>query len=387
MTHRTQWTTLALIASMIAALFVQGLAEAAKQEIETFDELKAAVRELWKGQHVEEAILLLRTGLQLFPDRSFEITSSLINMNLGTDRVEHCFDLFEYGHERGHYYPIYTKSGPLTPYLENHRFQAIVQRNRTLIAEAEKHTERQLRVNVPEDKGADHSLPLIIVLHGWSGNIGGVDRVWWPEGERGPFIVAYLQSSQIVGKNMFGWDDVSRARQDVREAYDELTSAYPVDPTSVVIAGFSQGGGVAIDVAINNVVPVAGFVAHCPGGGLTEGVSLDAVQSAASRGLRGTILTGQIDHSRDEQELLVGLFDQASLVHRYVTIPNLGHWYPDDFAERLDAAVAHILSREGATKRTDGERVSGRSGTIESASRSTSWLVVAESRSEGTGPE
>ena len=341
MLYRNALFVLLAMATLLAPAS-PGLAVDVERRFETYAEFHAAVLELWVGEKPDDAIRLFRTGLELFPDRSFEITFSLINMNLSIARVEDCFELFEFGHTRGFYFPIYTKSGPFAAHLETPRFQTIVQRNRTLIAEAEKSTQKQLRVIAPTPIDAGSSYPLLIVLHGWSGKLDTIEKTWEPVGKGDSIIVAYLQSSQIVGMGMFGWDDLERARRDIKETFEQLVSEYPVDPDKTVIAGFSQGGRTAIDMAVNNVIPAAGFVAHCPGGGLTESVSLDDVQSAAGRGLRGTILTGKIDHSRDEQEQLVAILEQGSLDYRYVTIPDLGHWYPNDFASHLDAAIAHI---------------------------------------------
>ncbi len=335
-----------LILATVMSSAAPGLAEDVQQEFESYDELRAAVVDLWNDNKVDEAISSYHAGLQRFADHSFEITSSLINMNLSAGRFEACFELFEFGHEHGHYYPIYSESGPFADFLETPRFQAILERNQTLIAAAEKNTQKQLRVSVPNHNNADSKYPLMIVLHGWSGRIDQVARFWWPENSEHSSVVAYLQSSQIVGKGMFGWDDLERARQDVQEAYEELVTEYPVDRSRVVIAGFSQGGRVAIDAAVNKVIPVAGFVVHCPGGGLTKSISVDGVRFAAQRGLRGTILTGKIDHSRAEQEQLVELFKKGKLIHRYETIPELGHWYPEDFAIHLDAAISHIFTAE-----------------------------------------
>ena len=33
---------------------------------------------------------------------------------------------------------------------------------------------------------------------------------------------------------------------------------------------------------------------------------------------------------------------EEGLPYEFSVTPNIGHWYPDDFAERLDRAIAHI---------------------------------------------
>jgi len=40
------------------------------------------------------------------------------------------------------------------------------------------------------------------------------------------------------------------------------------------------------------------------------------------------------------------MMKRAGIPLELFLLPNLGHWYPDGFAERLDHAVAHVWAGE-----------------------------------------
>jgi predicted esterase len=121
-----------------------------------------------------------------------------------------------------------------------------------------------------------------------------------------------------------------------------LVGEYPVDTKQVIIGGFSQGGQMALDIAINNIIPTIGFVALKPGGDIPDDFNLEAVKRAVKQGLRGSIITGEKDHSLADQEKMVKIFEQAKLPHRFIINKDQGHWFTKDFPQQLEDAINHI---------------------------------------------
>jgi hypothetical protein len=65
------------------------------------------------------------------------------------------------------------------------------------------------------------------------------------------------------------------------------------------LSGVSSGGIAALEVVLANDFPVAGFVALCPG--RTDSFTASEVARARDRGVRGTILTTEMDLSLQVQ--------------------------------------------------------------------------------------
>ncbi len=96
----------------------------------------------------------------------------------------------------------------------------------------------------------------------------------------------------------------------------------------------------SIDVALKAAVPVEGFVALCPV--KPEDFAIEPAREAASRGVRGVIITGDSDFAFAEQQEMNAAFDSAGLPCSMRVTFDLGHWFPNDFETQLAAAIAHI---------------------------------------------
>jgi phospholipase/carboxylesterase len=117
--------------------------------------------------------------------------------------------------------------------------------------------------------------PTIVLLHGWGASAhdllglapilhGGGALVLCPQGP-----VAFEIARGVLG---FGWWPITQAREiDAREFdearrlvrgfLDEAVKRYPIDRRKIVLAGFSQGGVMAYDLALSDPARFAGLVA------------------------------------------------------------------------------------------------------------------------------
>jgi hypothetical protein len=69
----------------------------------------------------------------------------------------------------------------------------------------------------------------------------------------------------------------------------------------------------------------------------------ETARPAARRGVRGWLITGDRDAAQQAVELLHAQLLDAGLECRIDVIPGLGHTFPDDFGERLKAALPFLL--------------------------------------------
>jgi len=188
---------------------------------------------------------------------------------------------------------------------------------------------------------------LVLVLHGGYNCILHAKILWKADQLKElieDYIFAFLQSSQVFEANCHNWDNLETARSDIKELYSEIIKKYPIDTNRVIMPGMSQGGQMAINAAINNIIPVRGFLACCPSkpGSLNK----EAVKQAVQRGIRGTILAGERDITLlAEAKEINALFKEMNLEHRFIVIPGMGHSIPPNSTEHFQAAAAHILER------------------------------------------
>ena len=155
------------------------------------------------------------------------------------------------------------------------------------------------------------------------------------------FIVAFPQSTQLVAMDGYNWtEDIHLSLIEIREAYEQVLSEYPVDQDHIFVGGFSSGGVAALDVVLNATLPVRGFVVLCPA--MPVDFSQELVREALARGVRGTLLTTEMDGRVDQKRQMADIMKEVGLPLEFHITPDIGHWYPEDLAARIDGAIAHI---------------------------------------------
>ena len=105
--------------------------------------------------------------------------------------------------------------------------------------------------------------PTIFAMHGWGSNAMDLQGLA-PYVADGRFLVICPQGSfevEIGAINGYGWyqmrpgsqpdpEKVDAAVDELRGFLDEASARYPVDPKKIVVAGFSQGGMMAYNLAM-----------------------------------------------------------------------------------------------------------------------------------------
>ena len=165
---------------------------------------------------------------------------------------------------------------------------------------------------------------------------------WWRAATELGLVVCLPRSTRVQAEGHPCWDDDMAAARDVAVAVETAMSAHPVPGGSLILAGASQGGVRAIEMALLGEPPAGAFI------GIVAGVAdpdlLEGhVDEAVARGLRGWLLTGERDAARQAVELLHHQLTEAGMECRLDVVPGLGHAFPEDFPQRLRAALRSLL--------------------------------------------
>jgi predicted esterase len=317
--------------------------DATPMEFATYADMRARMGELYREQRFAEAAAVLEFGLSRFPDHLMANAYNLALVYGHLARVEDGLKVLEQALDQG----VWFRAGAFDPaewdpYRELPGFAQVQTRSAEMLAEARKAAKPERLVVTPAGYDPQRRYPLFIALHGGGENIAQFKDNWTSPLMQSAFIVAYLQSSLLIAPDGYNWtEDLDVTRREVREAYDQILREYPIDPSRTIIGGFSSGGVASLEVAFGNTIPVAGFIVLCPA--KPEGVTTDVIAAARARGLRGTLITTEMDNRIEDQKALAAMFAAAGLDCVFEVTPNIGHWYPDDLAERIDRGIEHIL--------------------------------------------
>lgn len=145
--------------------------------------------------------------------------------------------------------------------------------------------ERSYRLHAPKSLRTTERAPLVLVLHGASGNAGRVElRYHWDSlSDTDGFFVVYPQGVRDQWNASLapgGVDDV----RFITALIDHLTGTLPVDPQRVYVAGMSNGGFMTYRLACalpDRIAAIAPVEAANPGCRPSRAVSMVAVHGLA----------------------------------------------------------------------------------------------------------
>lgn len=290
----------------------------------------------------KEAIVLLEALLEEYPGKLHEIAWGLAYDYCLDGDHEKALDMFEHAQKNNVFLPEYQAYNLWEPLESFERFKGIKEVNLRMRDEAQATAKPVVEVLTPVDYSDNETYLLFIVLHGLADGNEIMMRRWTSETLSQRYIVAYMQSSQVVRTGGYGWDDVPLAEKEIKQMYESVVQQYPVDPAKTIIGGFSQGGQMALYVAFNRVIPVKGFSVLCPAGDIPLDLTEEKIADALTQGLKGTIITGDKDPSLKEQMDLATMLYDANFSLGFDVVAGEYHWFPANFGPHLDTAVADI---------------------------------------------
>jgi dienelactone hydrolase len=199
----------------------------------------------------------------------------------------------------------------------------------------------------PPVEGTATPYPLLLALHGNGSSPDNEREDWGTAAEEG-WLVAAPQSAQMLwaGADSSVWTDHETAAREIQAHYDQVSRENPLDPTRLVLAGFSMGGEIALWLALRGEFTARGFVLVGPGGGDIDNPEAwrPLIESAAPRNLRGVIFLGEADNAipHDHIQTISDLLNEGGIPCRLVRMPDIRHEFPADFGERLAEALRWV---------------------------------------------
>jgi len=279
-----------------------------------------------------------------YEENLFELMIDESRIYTRTNNSDSCIKLIKRAIEKEYPFPLHWPSFDL---LRSHpEYESLNNLNAKLLQEAKENSKFKYEVHLPKSYDSTKKHPLFFCLHGdgFHCNIKNISWYWKPDAllEKG-YIVVYPQSSQMYFHNSFGWlRDPALSRKELKACYEQLLLDYSIDETCVIIGGFSGGSTTSINIAFENTIPIKGAIALCPGDYL-DSIGLEDTKRVAERKTKIVILEGDKDTDPVVQHILK-LFKEVGLAYEYHINKGIGHWYPEDLAEKTLKAVEFITS-------------------------------------------
>jgi len=314
----------------------------------SFEELQAQMFDLFYARDLAGALAVAESASRLYPDRLPKTAywKACILSLMG--RPEEAVSALAQGLAKGAWWsPIMLNRDPdLEAARTLPQMAEVLAETDQRWRAAQVHSKQQTFILDPRDRtaastGHDGALPpLMLALHWYTGTGPEFIERFRSAADDLGFLLASAQSSQMCAKGQYCWDDQALGEAEVTQALASLRASHRFDADSIVLAGASQGGRLAI--ALSLALPLCGFIAVAPA---IRGVEEFAahVESAAERGVKGYMITGERDHFLAGAEDLQRFLVSNGVSCRTEVVAGMPHTFPKDFPERLARAARFVI--------------------------------------------
>jgi predicted esterase len=311
----------------------------------TFSEVVTEFFELYGKQAYADALALVEASMPAFPERRTELTTWRMCMQSRLGRTEDAVQTLSKAIETSTYWwrsEALHKDPYLATLQDIPEYQYLVAICETRQAKALKHSRPERLVFAPKKAGTK-KLPLLITFHGWGANAELEAPHWQGLADQG-WLVAVTRSSQQIADGLYVWDDLKRTQREAKAHYKALCRDFPVDPERVVLAGFSQGGGRALWLALTRAIPARGFIGLGPY--LDEIDTLAPTLPPQVASLRAYLIAGAEEQDEGMFAKIEALCASRDVPFCQETLPAIGHEYPPDFAPILRRALTFVFESQ-----------------------------------------
>jgi predicted esterase len=181
--------------------------------------------------------------------------------------------------------------------------------------------------------------PLIVALHGYGSSPADMLPAFRALADATGAVLALPQALKPHGAG-YDWVSTDQAEVVVLGAIESARKRAPFDPRQIVLAGFSQGAGMAMRVALRHPDRVRGVLAMA---GYHDERLVPGPNAERARRLRVALLVGGDDdyaasNREAEQRLRAARFPVLLRV-----FPNVGHRLPPNAIAEMKDAIAFLL--------------------------------------------
>jgi len=302
----------------------------------TFPELRDKLASLYTEGKYANALELVEQNAGHFPDETARITFWRMCLLSLAGRASDVISTFQQGLDSGLWWTEQLFTDPdLDAVRELPDFKRLAAVSQQKYEEARTRNERDQAILLPEAPSSG-LYPMLITLHGRLANKEADLKQWEVARQRG-WLVLSAQSTQALFPGAYCWDDPVQGLADLLFYREQISQNYPIDSQRILLAGFSQGSGLAIYTALKGSLPVRGFI------GIGTWWADPSEFACEKEDIRGYFITGEKDHTLDRAREIQDTLRRNNIPFMEEVHPELGHEFPPHFEQSWDEAIKFIL--------------------------------------------
>jgi predicted esterase len=196
--------------------------------------------------------------------------------------------------------------------------------------------------------------PVLVLLQGLGVGPRSEVPYWKPVADQLGLIIVAPRAPHRYSPLLCGWQrkeakdskaaaffDLAAAEQCISTALQQAGQRKQLNMQRIYLAGFSQGGGVALHILGKHPKQYRGAVAVCS---LYQPPGVEHWRTVTSiQPVRVAAIAGKLDRLVDRTRVAVKELQEAKVPVQYLEMAQEGHAYPEDYAKRLQVAVEFIM--------------------------------------------
>jgi predicted esterase len=329
------------IISMSSAIFAE--------KVMPWNEFDKKVDQLIESKQNPQAITLLKQNIKNYPEKEFEIYSSLISQYKGLGEIRNSIEVMSEGNNKGYYFWFMPRDRGYNNFRRENWFKKGLSLNNELRDKAQILTKPVYKIVLPKAFDVKKKYPLILIMHGGNQNIESAQKRWISDELYTNNIVVFIQSGWTVGTNMFRWNlsgtdrfHEGNAIDEVKGLYNEISEKYSKNIDKIILVGFSQGASLAMNMALYKDINCTGVLAGCPfNDDIDEAHSLDLKK----RDVRFYVFTGDKDWAFKKTEKNMGILKKSGVKAIFKINKDMGHQFSIDIESDIEKALKLILEK------------------------------------------
>ena len=307
----------------------------------TFRELTNELMRFYNQHDYISALALVEGKADLFPENVARTTFWRMCLLSLCNRPNDAVSVLQQGLDSGLWWAeSQFRDSDLEAVRDLPEFKTLVEASNQKCIEAQAQIGHDRAVLVPDDIVGE--LPLLIFLHGRNGD-KNYNLEYWDVARRRGWLVLSPQSRQAIYPGAYCWDKSEQGLEDVLFHLEEIVKIYKVDRRRIVIAGFSQGSGMAIYAALSGKVGARGFIGV---GTFFAEPNLLMPNAKQENSLRGYFVAGEKDYSLERAREIQKILKENNIQFDEEVHSDLGHEFPPDFEKSFNKAIDFIFKEQ-----------------------------------------
>lgn len=204
---------------------------------------------------------------------------------------------------------------------------------------------------------SDKPAPVLVLLHGLGSGPRSELPYWKQAADELGLVVVAPRAVTRIGPILYGWHregakdsnaadyfNLDGARKQVDAALAEAARKYSIKQDAIILAGYSQGGGVALQLIARQPDRFLGAIAI---NSLCQSLDKTQLQALARQGQKRIhLIAGEYDKLLPRSKSVAESLKEVKIPFRFDIIEKSGHEYTADSPTRIQAAVRFVLTGE-----------------------------------------